>query len=415
MSDESPQGWAWQQVGVQPLTFDPSVHFPGNPPPPPAPGRPPGASFPPPPPAWPTPSPSVPPDTNGMATTSLVLGICSVLFPLLAIPGSILGIVSLRRIKRRPSLGGHGRSIAGIITSLVLAPLGFVAIVVFIGGGDRQLSMPRVQSTVRSLLQTDVQQQTGIKPNIQVNCPSSEPRQEGRQFTCTIDVANSNEEYTTEVREVDNRGDFIVENLQQTQPKAGATGSSANSATLPPPVPAVSVPPSQSAQLTGPPTNGEEAVISVDAAGHQLTLENGSNNVNYPTCPRLQFQSPGGGPTSLPELSPGTFATVKTDANGPCVSRITVLAAPTPPHCSSSGLPGSAVVIWEGFNQNAHSVLYKPSGPGESVTADRWCAAPTVVGPDHSATSLSKIPIGAQVQLLTSTNGGWVTDITEIS
>jgi hypothetical protein len=245
--------------------------------------------------------------------------------------------------------------------------LGFAAIAVFIAGGNNQLSMSRVQSTVRSLLQTDVQQQTGIKPNIQIYCPSSEPRREGREFTCTVNVANPNEQYTTEVREVDNRGDFIVEGPQQTQPSAGPTGSSVNPAATPPSTP-LSVPPSQSVQLTGTPTNGEDAVISVNAAGHQLTLESGSTNVNYPTCTQFQIQSPGGAPTSLSGLSPGSFATVEIDTNVPCISQIKVLTAPTPPQCSSSGLPGSTDVTWEGFNQNAHSLLYKPSGPGESGT-----------------------------------------------
>jgi hypothetical protein len=207
-----------------------------------------------------------------MAATSLVFGLCAILIPLLAVPGFILGVVSLRRIKGIPSLRGRGRSIAGIITSLVLGPLGFVAVVVFIAGGDNQLSMPRVQSTVRSLLQSDVQQQTGTQPSIQVYCPNSEPRQDGKEFTCTVDAGNPTQQYTTTVREVDSRGDFIVENPRLSQPNPRSTGSSTNSAGVPPSVPAVSTPPSQSTQLTGPPTDGEEAVISVDAAGHHLTV-----------------------------------------------------------------------------------------------------------------------------------------------
>ncbi|MGA2302927.1 MAG: DUF4333 domain-containing protein [Acidimicrobiales bacterium] len=350
-----------------------------------------------------------------MATTSLVFGLCSILIPLLAVPGFILGVVSLRRIKGIPSLCGRGRSIAGIITSLVLGPLGFVAVVVFIAGGDNQLSMPRVQSTVRSLLQSDVQQQTGTQPSIQVYCPNSEPRQDGREFTCTVDAGNPTQQYTTTVREVDSRGDFIVENPRLSQPNARSTGSSTNSAGVPPSVPAVSTPPSQSTQLTGPPTDGEEAVISVDAAGHQLTLDSGTTSVNYPTCTQFQVLSPSGTLTSLSTLSPGAFVTVDIDANVPCVHQLKLLTTPTPPRCSLSGLSGSADVTWEGFNQAAHSVLYKPSGPGESIVADRWCGAPIVVGPDHSATTLSKIPIGSQVQLLTSSDAGWVTGVTEIS
>ncbi len=281
----APSGRTWQPPGIGPLTFDPSVHFPGNPPPPPAPGQPPPqASFPPPPSGWPSPSPISPPDKNGVATTSLVFGLCSILIPLLAVPGFILGVVSLRRIKGIPSLCGRGRSIAGIITSLVLGPLGFVAVVVFIAGGDNQLSMPRVQSTVRSLLQSDVRQQTGTQPSIQVYCPNSEPRQDGKEFTCTVDAGNPTQQYTTTVREVDSRGDFIVENPRLSQPNARSTGSSTNSAGLSPSVPAVSTPPSQSTQLTGPPTNGKEAVISVDAAGHQLPAPL-SQSTSTPTSP----------------------------------------------------------------------------------------------------------------------------------
>ena len=58
-----------------------------------------------------------------MATTSLVFGLCSFLLPFLSIPGVILGIVSLRRISRRPGLSGTGRSVAGIATSATLGPL----------------------------------------------------------------------------------------------------------------------------------------------------------------------------------------------------------------------------------------------------------------------------------------------------
>jgi hypothetical protein len=349
-----------------------------------------------------------------MATTSLVFGLCSILIPLLAVPGFILGVVSLRRIKTIPSLCGRGRSIAGIITSLVLGPLGFAAVVVFIAGGSNQLSMPRVQSTVRSLLQSDVQQLSGAKTSIQAYCPNSEPRQDGKVFACTVDVGDPTQQYTTTVREVDNRGDFIVEAPRQSQSIGGSTGSSTNSVGVPPSFPAASAPPSQSTQLTGPPTNGEDAVIGVDAAGHQLTLQIGTANVNYPTCTQFRIQSPSGALTSLSELSPGAFVTVDIDASVPCVDQMKLLTTPTPPQCSSSGLPGTADVTWEGFNETAHSVLYRPSGPDESIVADRWCGNPVVVGPNHSATTLSKIPVGSQVQLLTSSDAGWVTGVTEI-
>jgi len=64
-----------------------------------------------------------------MATTSLVFGLCSLLVPLLSIPGVILGIVSLRRISRRPGLSGTGRSVAGIATSATLGPLAVLVLV----------------------------------------------------------------------------------------------------------------------------------------------------------------------------------------------------------------------------------------------------------------------------------------------
>ena len=127
-----------------PASFDPARHGPGNPPPPPS-------SPPPPPPGWtppwasPLPPPPVPvPAANGMATTSLVFGLCSLLVPLLSIPGVILGIVSLHRISRRPGLSGQGRSIAGIVTSATLGPLAVFALVLVLAANSNTatLSIP---------------------------------------------------------------------------------------------------------------------------------------------------------------------------------------------------------------------------------------------------------------------------------
>jgi hypothetical protein len=82
------------------------------------------------PPPWPPPtSPGPGIEGNGMATTSLVMGICSLVLPLLSIPGFILGLVSLRRIRRQPWLPGRGRSIGGIITSVILGPLAVIVLV----------------------------------------------------------------------------------------------------------------------------------------------------------------------------------------------------------------------------------------------------------------------------------------------
>jgi hypothetical protein len=67
---------------------------------------------------------------------SLVLGMCSLFIPLLAIPGVIVGLASLRRIGRFPSLPGRERALAGIITSVVLGSLSLVVLIVIaIGGG----------------------------------------------------------------------------------------------------------------------------------------------------------------------------------------------------------------------------------------------------------------------------------------
>jgi prepilin-type processing-associated H-X9-DG protein len=58
--------------------------------------------------------------TSGIAVFSLILGIVSYvcLGPLASVPGLILGIVALNRIRReRPALGGEGAAIAGIILS----------------------------------------------------------------------------------------------------------------------------------------------------------------------------------------------------------------------------------------------------------------------------------------------------------
>jgi hypothetical protein len=72
---------------------------------------------------------------NGMATASLVLGLCSALVPVLAVPGVILGVVSLGRTKRLPSLPGRGRALAGIITSLLLGTVSLAVLVVIAAGG----------------------------------------------------------------------------------------------------------------------------------------------------------------------------------------------------------------------------------------------------------------------------------------
>jgi len=69
-----------------------------------------------------------PPKTSGLAIASLVLGILGIAScGLASIPGLILGIVSLVRIRRsRGALGGRGFAIAGTIVSVVFILLCFL-------------------------------------------------------------------------------------------------------------------------------------------------------------------------------------------------------------------------------------------------------------------------------------------------
>jgi hypothetical protein len=64
-----------------------------------------------------------------MATASLVLGLCSALVPVFAVPGVILGVVSLRRTKMFPSRPGLERSVAGIITSVIFGTVSLVVLI----------------------------------------------------------------------------------------------------------------------------------------------------------------------------------------------------------------------------------------------------------------------------------------------
>ena len=357
-----------------------------------------------------------------MATTALILGLSSVLVPLLSIPGVILGVVSLRRIKRHPWLSGRGRSIAGIVTSLILGPLAAVGAVFVLVAASNHLDMSRVQSGVRSLLQTQVQQQSGILLDFQVRCPNSEPRQTGRVFYCAAVVTETGAQLTAEIRETDSHGDYLIEGVRLTKPASRSVapprGPSPVASSPPSTAPAAASAakaPAPAPVITGVPTNGEVAVIRIDAIGHHLTLETALQDINYHTCSQFQAVSASGNQLGLSALVAGDFATAEIDTTVPCVRQVTLLAAPGPPQCIISGLPGSALVIWEGFNQNAHSVLYRPTGAGEPVVADRWCATPTVVGADTSASTLSQIRQGAQVKLLLSGDGEWVTSVTVVS
>jgi hypothetical protein len=417
MSDDgrAVPSWGPRPPGVAASSFDPAVHPAGYPPPPPASRYPGGTATAtlPPPSTFQFGRPTAGgPAGNGMATASLVLGLCSLLLPLLLIPGFILGIVSLRRIRANPALGGRGRSIAGIVTSLVLGALSTLGVVALIIGATSRLDMNRVQSSVQSLVQSDVEQHFGVVPVIDVQCPNSEPRAVGTTFSCDVVVPKTGARFTTQLRETDSRGDFIVGTLEPVSVGTATPVTTPVASPVAPTPPTVAVVPAQPAPLTGSPSNGEVAVIAVDAAGHHLTLEPPrSADVTYATCAQFQAVSSSGTPLALSALTAGEFATDQVDATVPCVSRLTVLATPAPPQCSSTGGSGAAVVTFEGYNPTSHAVLFLPSGPGETIGADRWCSAPTIVGANGAAMAPSQIPKGAQVQLLLSENG-WVTGVT---
>jgi hypothetical protein len=107
----------------------------------------------------------------------------------------------------------------------------------------------------------------------------------------------------------------------------------------------------------GPPTNGQVAIISVDAPGHHCMIETQQQVVKYPTCARFSARSARGHDVGTAALAAGDFATTVIDPAVPCLTLISLVAAPAPPLCAVSGSGGVALVTWVGFNQNAHSVL----------------------------------------------------------
>lgn len=76
-------------------------------------------------------APAGPPQTCGLAGWSLGLGISAFLCGVTAIPGLILGIIALNKIKESAGrLGGRGLAVGGIVTSaiaLLLVPVAFMA------------------------------------------------------------------------------------------------------------------------------------------------------------------------------------------------------------------------------------------------------------------------------------------------
>jgi hypothetical protein len=125
----------WGQPGGYP---PPPGQSAGYPPPPGQPGQPPYGGYPPGPPMY-TPPPSAP--TSGGATTSLVLGIASLVLCGLftGIPAIILGVKARREIRESNGrTGGDGLALGGIITGVIgtlmwLAIYAFVIFAVWLG------------------------------------------------------------------------------------------------------------------------------------------------------------------------------------------------------------------------------------------------------------------------------------------
>jgi hypothetical protein len=156
--------------------------------------------------------------------------------------------------------------------------------------------------------------------------------------------------------------------------------------------------------ITGQLLSGDSAIIGVDAAGKALTVDTNRLDVRYRACPSLEVLSPSGGKLALAALQVGDFATVTVDTAVPCLSRVSLLAAPQPPQCKALNSGGDADVTWVDFDQAAQSVVYTPTGSGEPTVAVHWCAPPTVVGATATATTLAAIPAGALLQITFSGN-----------
>jgi hypothetical protein len=130
-----------------------------------------------------------------MATTGLVFGIATALLPLCAIPGLVFSTISLRRIRRQPWLSGKGRSIAGIVTSLALLPIGLaIAIPTFLAA-DHTTRSPAAAAPVASPLNTQaVLEQIGLQDSDAPSGYSVQLYPGGDQVTdqVTLDLCSGN-------------------------------------------------------------------------------------------------------------------------------------------------------------------------------------------------------------------------------
>jgi hypothetical protein len=169
---------------------------------------------------------------------------------------------------------------------------------------------------------------------------------------------------------------------------APATTSPTSTTVAPPPAQA---PASSPDNDVGQPGNGISAVVAVDTAGNQVTLDTNALDVTYKACPSM----------NLSKLQAGDFIVAQINEAIPCLSGAQVLTPPQPPQCQSVGFDGQITATWTGFSNSADSILYQRTGTGENqpVVALRWCDAPTITGSNGSAIALSQIRPGATVQI----------------
>ena len=157
------------------------------------------------------------------------------------------------------------------------------------------------------------------------------------------------------------------------------------------------------------PQGSTVAVISVDAATHNLTIasasEMGQEDTSYSTCPSFSATGPSGKKLSISHVLPGDFATESVDTSANCLSSLTVLTPPAAAQCQAPNANGGGTVTWEGSNTIAHTVIYTGAIPGGPTQAVRWCSTPKVVNSSQASVAMSSITSGTNVTLSYSTSG----------
>jgi hypothetical protein len=159
----------------------------------------------------------------------------------------------------------------------------------------------------------------------------------------------------------------------------------------------------------GSPDGTTLAVLSVDTTERRVTLVVQGQTVQYSVCTAFRLLRTGGGAGGLSDLRAGDFVTAAAESTVPCLSTLEVLAPPSVYQCATSGLPSDGDVRWEGFNQSAHSVLYRGVSYGP-LQAERWCGVVVVTGPHDVAIKMSQIPVGAVVNIYLNGND-WVSGV----